>query len=148
VQGGKDGIVRLLNLDNLSTRGSPGYTGGEVGQSLQMGSATAHQAVTTAPVVWTNPADGSQWVFIGHSGGIIGLRLSTAPDGSPALTPMWQSFNPGASPLVANNVLYYAATHALRALDPATGTLLWQVLPRRAATLPAASNRPAAPAER
>ena len=31
VQGGKDSLLRLLNLDNLSGQGGPGHTGGEVG---------------------------------------------------------------------------------------------------------------------
>ena len=35
VQGGKDGLLRLLNLDNLSGQGGPGHTGGEVGTEIK-----------------------------------------------------------------------------------------------------------------
>src|SRR5262249_55561432 len=33
LQSGKDGVLRLLNLDNLSGQGGPGQTGGEVATS-------------------------------------------------------------------------------------------------------------------
>ena len=120
LQGGKDGVVRLLNLDNLSGHAGPGFVSGEVGQSL------TNQGVISAVVIWTNPADGSRWAFAVAFQGLLALKLTTAPDGSPALNAVWQSSTGGGSPLIANGVLYQAASNSLRALDPTTGALLWQ----------------------
>jgi hypothetical protein len=41
------------------------------------------------------------------------------------LQPQWQTDTGGTSPIVANNVLYYASSNALRAIDPTTGASLW-----------------------
>ncbi len=135
-QGGKDGIFRLLNLDNLSGQGGPGFTGGEIGNVLQFGSTASPSSIITAPATWTNPADGSHWVFVAHFTGVVGLQLGTDANGFPVLNPVWQNLNPGTSlntqvtstsPLVANGVLYYASSDkVLRAVNPTTGALLWQ----------------------
>jgi len=34
VQGGKDALLRLINLDNLSGQGAPGHTDGEISQPI------------------------------------------------------------------------------------------------------------------
>lgn len=120
VQSGKDAKVRLLNLDNLSGAGGPGHVSGEL-QKLDM--PQGGQVLTT-PAVWTNPVDGGVWVFIANGSGISGLQATVA-GGSPSLTPRWTVFNGGTSPIVANGVLYYAGPGGVRALDPATGSLLW-----------------------
>jgi hypothetical protein len=123
VQGGKDGLLRLLNLDNLSGQGGPGHTGGNVGAAvpvLQQGQ------VLTAIASWTNPADGSAWAFVANANGIAGLTLSIDGSGNPSLVVVWQSANGGTSPIVANGVLYYASSSSLRALNPVTGAILWQ----------------------
>jgi hypothetical protein len=121
VQGGKDGIVRLLNLDNLSNQGTgplPGRTAGELA-TVQL-----NGLVFTAPAAWVNPADGSTWVFVTTGGAISAFQL-TAAGSSVALTSKWTSTPGGSSPLVANNVLYLARGNSLQALSPASGTQLW-----------------------
>lgn len=122
VQGGKDGFLRLLNLDDLSGQGGPGRTGGEVfSLAVPMGGG-----VFTAPAVWTDPKDGVGWVFVANGSGIAGLQL--ALDGAtsqPRLNPAWQNSGGGTSPIVANGVLYYAGSGHLSALDPETGQGLW-----------------------
>ena len=45
--------------------------------------------------------------------------------GNPSLSTVWKSTSGGTSPIVANGVLYYAASGHLRGLSPATGTVLW-----------------------
>ncbi len=69
VQGGKDSLLRLLNLDNLSGQGQVGQTGGEV---FSMASPMGGQ-ILTQPAVWVNPADGSTWVFVSSGSGMAGL---------------------------------------------------------------------------
>jgi outer membrane protein assembly factor BamB len=78
----------------------------------------------TAPAVWIRPADGSTWVFVTNGSGSSGLKL-TVSGGVPALGVQWHNSLSGFSPLVANNVLYFAANNIIRALDPLTGSVLW-----------------------
>jgi outer membrane protein assembly factor BamB len=123
VQGGKDAKLRLLNLDNLSGHGGPGYTGGEIGIVIDVPQGGE---VLTAPAVWVNPADGNTWVFLANSNGISGLQLVVDGSGTPGLRLIWQTREGGTSPIVANGVLFYASSHDIRALNPTTGDLVWQ----------------------
>jgi outer membrane protein assembly factor BamB len=123
LQSGKDGLIRLLNLDNLSGAGAPGHTGGEVGTVI---SVPQGNGVLTAPAVWVRPSDSSTWAFVANGSGVSALELVFDANGNPSLTKVWQSSNAGTSPLIANGVLYVAVSGSLRALDPATGTQLWQ----------------------
>jgi outer membrane protein assembly factor BamB len=124
VQSGKDGQLRLLNLDNLSSQGGPGHTDGQIGSVIGVPQGTT--AVMPSIAVWVNPADSSTWAFVANGSGISGLRLAIDGSGNPSLTTVWSQTANGASPIVANNVLYYARSGAIRALDPTTGTQLWQ----------------------
>lgn len=120
VQGGKDSVLRLLNLDNLSGQGQPGKTGGEVFTiSLPVGGQ-----ILTQPAVWTNPADGGVWVFIANGSGLAALQLVLDGSGNPSLVSRWTG-GAGTSPIVANGVLYYARNNLISALNPVTGSLLW-----------------------
>ncbi len=121
-QSGKDGVLRLLNLDNLSNQGSgpqPGRTAGELA-TVQLS-----QGVFAAPAAWVNPADGSTWLFVTTSSSISGYQLG-ASGSSVALTQQWTLAQGGTSPLVANNVLYVARTNTIQALAAVSGTQLWQ----------------------
>jgi hypothetical protein len=120
-QGGKDALLRLLNLDNLSGQGGIGHTGGNVGAAINIGGA-----VLTTPAVWTNPSDGTVWTFVATASAVSGVRLSVDGSGNPSLVLAWQNAGAGTSPLVANNVLYVASTGNIRALAPTTGAVLWQ----------------------
>jgi len=120
VQGGKDAVLRLINLDNLSGRGATGFTGGEVfSMTLSFGGE-----ILTQPTVWTNPSDNSTWVFVADGSGIDGLQLSIDGSGNPSLVSRWTNSN-GTSPIIANGVLYYAHGGLIMARNPTTGTLLW-----------------------
>jgi hypothetical protein len=121
VQGGKDVKLRLLNLANLSGLNGPGHLGGEIGTiSVPQGGVVLSQ-----PAVWVNPSDGTTWVFVVNGPGASGLRLAFDAGGSPSLVVQWQNSRGGSSPLVANNVLYYAASGVLRAVDPTSGAVIW-----------------------
>ena len=121
VQGGKEGILRLLNLDNLSGQGGPGFTGGEVfSMTVPMTGETL-----TAPAVWVDPADGTTWCFYTNANGLAALRLAVDASGNPSLQTMWQTTPGGSSPIIANNILFVATSNLIRAMDPVTGNLLW-----------------------
>lgn len=120
-QSGKDGKLRLINLDNMSGQGGPGHTGGE----LQLINVPQGGEVLPSPAVWVNPADGSTWLFVANGSGIAGLQV-TVTGGTPALAPRWNHGAGGSSPIVANGVLYYAGTdNNLYALNPTSGSVLW-----------------------
>ncbi len=80
----------------------------------------------TQPAIWTNPADNSVWAFVTTSNDICGVKLGADASGNPTLTVAWQTSAGGNSPVVANDVLYYASSNAIRALSPTTGAVLWQ----------------------
>ena len=122
VQGGKDQLLRLINLANLSGQNGPGHTGGEVQAAF---SVPQGGNVLSQPAVWVNPADNSTWVFVTTGNGISGLRLAVDVSGNPSLAAQWSKPQGGASPVVANNVLYYSGGGAVRALNPTNGALLW-----------------------
>jgi outer membrane protein assembly factor BamB len=123
VQGGKDALLRLVDLANLSGQGGPGNTGGEIDPiPVPQGGEVLSQ-----PAVWVNPADGSTWVFVGNSSGLSGLRLAIDASGNPSLVKQWQIGTQGAqsSPLVANNILFFFGSAHLTAYDPTTAKQLW-----------------------
>jgi len=121
VQGGKDALLRLLDLTDLSGQGGPGHLGGE----LSTIPVPQGGLVLTAPAVWVNPADGSTWAFVSTDNGVSGLRLSVPPSGPPVLQPQWQRVGARSSPVVANGVLYVQGPGTVEAHDPTTGSLLW-----------------------
>jgi hypothetical protein len=121
LQSGKDAIIRLINLDNLSGQGGPGHTGGEVWS----GNVPQGGAVFSQPAAWVNPADGSTWTFITTGSGISGLKLAIDSTGNPSLQPVWIQQLSGTSPLVLKDVLFIASGSGITALDPLTGNTLW-----------------------
>jgi len=122
VQSGKDAKLRLVDLANLSGQGGPGHVGGEIGAIINVAQGGG---VLSQPAVWVNPADGAAWAFVTTSNGISAIKLSISGLGAPSIATQWNKAPGGGSPLVANGIVYYAASNSLRALDPLTGTQLW-----------------------
>src|SRR5262249_45299874 len=130
VQLGKDGIVRLLDLDNLSGHGGPGFVAGEL-QKVPLLSGAFGNFATPQPVIWTDAhGDGSVWVFASIQNVLSGLQLTLA-GGRPSLMVRWTigSMGESSSPIIANNVLYGVTTGrssaTIKAFAPTTGNLLW-----------------------
>lgn len=120
VQGGKDSVLRLINLDQLSGQNGVGHTGGEVfTMTLPSGGLIVSQ-----PAVWLNPVDLSTWVFIANAHGSTGLQLTISPGGDPSLAVKWTSTG-GTSPLVVNSMVFIARSGAIAAYKATTGALLW-----------------------
>ena len=122
VQSGKDGMIRLLDLDNLSGQGAPGHVGGE----LQIIAVPQGGEVLTAPAVWTDPASGIVWLFVANDSGISGIQVTVGAGGVPSLVPAWTHGSGGTSPVVANGMVFYVGVEGLEALSPRHGTVLFQ----------------------
>ncbi len=121
VQTGKDHVLRLIDLDNLSGQGGPGHLGGEVATiDVPQGSRVLPQ-----PAVWRNPKDNKIWVFVGNGGGISGLALQASGNAWDSASTWSKTDHPCSSPIVANGVVYCAGPNYVRALDPTTGSELW-----------------------
>jgi outer membrane protein assembly factor BamB len=121
VQSGKDGNLRLLDLDDLSGHARAGAVGGE----LQIVPLPQGGEVLTAPAVWTDPASGTPWIFVANDSGLSGIRVVAGGDGTPSLVPVWTDPNGGTSPVVAGRMVFYVGGAGLRALAARTGALLW-----------------------
>ena len=125
-------MLRLVNLDNLNGRGAPGFTGGEIGSIVPIPQGPAPQGteMQSEPSIWVNPSDQSVWVFVTNENGASGLKVTVDSNGIPTLDPIWHNscnctLPAGNSPFVANGVVYVANPHAIEALNPLTGTILW-----------------------
>jgi malectin (di-glucose binding ER protein)/putative pyrroloquinoline-quinone binding quinoprotein/PQQ enzyme-like repeat protein len=123
MQSGKDAVVRLINLDNMSGQGAPGKVAGEVASAA----LTTGGEVQNPCATWINPADSKTWMYISSpSNGVNAYQLAVDGGGNPSLTAVWhQSTANNGGVTVANNVLYYASNNNLHALNPTTGAQLW-----------------------
>ncbi|HEX6833324.1 MAG TPA: PQQ-binding-like beta-propeller repeat protein [Rudaea sp.] len=135
VQGGKEGCVRLFNLDDLNGHG-PGYADSTVAPELNPATACsqANDAVNgeirTQPAVWVNPADNVTWFFIATDNGLYSYRLIVGAGGGVSIAKGWTTGNGGTSPVIANGTLYYVSNHGsgtntVRAVNPLDGTTIW-----------------------
>ncbi len=119
LQTGKDHVLRLVDIENLSGQGGPRHVGGELSKTpVPQGGI-----VIARPAAWLAP-DGTTWVFVTTYLGASGLAV-VSRDGVPQLEPRWTNSLDGATPVVVNGVLYFARNHELVALNPQTGERLW-----------------------
>jgi outer membrane protein assembly factor BamB len=120
VQGGKDGLLRLINLDQMSGQSGVGNIGGEVfSMPIPMGGA-----ILTQPAVWQNPSDHATWIFVSNGNGLAALQVVINPSGNPSLISRWTGTG-GTSPLVANGIVYIARSNLVSALNATDGAVLW-----------------------
>jgi outer membrane protein assembly factor BamB len=96
LEGGKDGLYRLLSLAHLNGRDRrPGRLGGELQELRTPGGGV----VLTAPAVWTSA--GRTLVAVANDQGTAVYRLRNR-----RLESVWTSANAGTSPVVAGGLLY------------------------------------------
>jgi hypothetical protein len=137
MQSGKDEVVRLINLDDMSGAGGPRHTGGEL-QVIPPSSA-GNYGGHEQPAVWVNPADGATWaIFASYRTGLNAYKLGLSGQ-IPQLTSIWRgSGGVGlgtTSPVIANGVLYHVGTadgtsaNSLMVRNPVTGDVLWNSAP-------------------
>jgi hypothetical protein len=125
VQGGKAGVLDLLDLDRLdgTTSGPSSRLGGEVDRIQSPGG----DQVFTAPAVWSH--GGRTFVFVGDGAGPWAYVLAGSA-AHPRLSVAWRSGSGGTSPVIAGGLLYvYDPSGALDVYLPASG--------RRLVSLPA-----------
>lgn len=117
VQGGKQGVLDLLDLGRLD--GTTGPAGPRLGGQLQQLNDPGTTDLFTAPAVWTH--DGETYVFIADNDGTAAYVLNAAH----RLAVKWQDAVPGTSPILAGGILYiYDQSEGLLvARDPVTGRL-------------------------
>jgi PQQ-like domain len=92
-QGGKDGLIRLLNWGTMG--GATPHVGGEA----QVGSTPSSSALFSAPAVLRS-ATGT-WLFAADGGGTAAWRLANSQ-----LQQVWQNQNAGTSPVIADGLLF------------------------------------------
>jgi hypothetical protein len=111
VQGGKDGILRLLDLRRLD--GSTGGPGPRTGGQVQQINAPGPTDVFSQPAVWRD------LVFVTTGAGTAAYRY----DSRDRLTRAWQNTSPGTSPIISGGLLYvYDEVNGdLDVYNPATG---------------------------
>jgi uncharacterized repeat protein (TIGR01451 family) len=121
VQSGKDALLRLIDLDNMSGMNGPGHLSGE----LQRIAVPQGSEVLTTLAVWVNPTDRQTWCFVANGAGISGLQLLVDGAGNPSIVSRWTSNRGGTSPIVANGIVYYVSGGNVWARDPLTGNVLF-----------------------
>jgi outer membrane protein assembly factor BamB len=121
VQSGKDGVLRLLNLRDLSGQHGPRHLGGELDQvALPQGGV-----VLTQPVAWLEPVSRETWIYVVSDRGMAAFSID--PD-APKFVPEWTNtsllFN--STPVMLNGLLFMVGSNALSAVDARTGEVVWQ----------------------
>lgn len=120
VHAGKDMVIRLVDLKNLSGQGGPGHVGGEL-QRIDLPQRGYHFA---APAVYVDDLERT-WVYFANNRGISAFEL-TGDAKSPKLVERWQSDQAAnSSPVVVNGVVFTVRTGRITALDAFTGKELW-----------------------
>jgi hypothetical protein len=125
VQGGKAGVLDLLDLDRLD--GTTGGASGRLSGQLDEIKSPGGDQVFTAPAVWSH--DGRIFVFVGDGAGTSAYVL-TGGAAHPRLRVAWHNGTGATSPVIAGGLLYvYDPGGGLDIYLPASG--------RRLVSLPA-----------
>jgi outer membrane protein assembly factor BamB len=114
VQGGKDGILRLLNRANLNAA------------PLQSVTLPVQGEIVSAPAVYRT-ASGQTFVYVGMPSAVLAYQVTIQKNGVPELGLSWTATvaqGRGTSPIVRAGVVYVSATNQLVALDATTGAIL------------------------
>jgi hypothetical protein len=120
VQGGKAGVLDLLDLDRLD--GTTGGAGPRLGGQIQETPTPGGDQMFTAPAVWSH--NGRIWVFVGDGSGTWAYTLGGS-GASPQLSVAWRSGSAGTSPVIAGGLLYvYDPGGSLDIYEPTTGRKL------------------------
>jgi len=99
VQGGKQGLLDLLNLNRLD--GSRGPAGPRLGGELQSIAGPDKTGIYSQPAVWKSPS-GRVYVYVTDNSGTDAYWVTAAR----RLRVAWQSSQAGTSPLIAGRLLY------------------------------------------
>jgi hypothetical protein len=124
VQGGKDGLLRLLDVDDLNGHGGACACTTDALRTYH----PKRSGIFTTPAIWRHR--GASWAFVATYYGTLAYRLTKAEH--PKLHHEWRADVGGSSPVIAGGLLYVYDPfgHGVAVYRPASGKLL--------ATLPAA----------
>ena len=106
VQGGKDGMLRLLQLHRL-----PGRERHAPAASCRRCRRPGEPTSSREPAVWKG-----KWVFVATSAGTEALLFTGG-----RLHPVWSNTTGGTSPVVAGYLLYVAGAGAVHVYVPTSG---------------------------
>src|SRR5579871_137248 len=120
VQAGKEGLLRVINRQNLSGQGGPAHVGGEL-QTVELPDLCPTLA---QPVAWQD-SNGTVWLFVATLCHMDAFRVVTSAQGVTSLQKAWYLGIEATSPIMAGGVLFVANSNAVLALDPQTGKQLW-----------------------
>jgi hypothetical protein len=119
VQGGKAGVLDLLDIDRLN--GTAGVAGRRLGGQVSRTPAPGGAQVFTQPAVWST--GGRTYVFVADGSGTAAYQLVDAA--RPRLRQMWSRGSGGTSPVVAGGLLYvFDPGGSIDIRRPLTGTLV------------------------
>jgi putative pyrroloquinoline-quinone binding quinoprotein len=122
---GKDAEIRLIDLTNMSGTGLVGSVGGEL---QLMDVPQGGGGMSEQPATWID-GNGDTWLLVANRSGVSGLKLRFTNQSVPFLEMEWSHGGQAKSAIVANDVLYYAAScsggYCMNAADPTTGDVLW-----------------------
>jgi outer membrane protein assembly factor BamB len=121
VQGGKEGLLRLLNRQNLSGQGGPAHVGGAL-QTVRVPNGCPIEA---QPLAWEDPSTGTLWLFVPNFCGLDGYQVQTSSAGLTSLHIAWSAAAVTSSPVISGGVLFAATSKALLAFNPNSGHELW-----------------------
>lgn len=118
VQGGKSGVLNLLNLNRLD--GTTHAAGPRTGGSLQAIAAPGTTDVFSQPAVWRAPG-GRVYVYVTTGAGTAAYAVTAAR----RLREVWHDGQAGTSPVIAGGLLYVYDPDrgALDVLNPRSGRL-------------------------
>jgi outer membrane protein assembly factor BamB len=118
VQGGKEGLLYLLNLNRLD--GTTGHAGPRTGGALQTLDGPGKTDIYSQPAVWKSPS-GRVFVYVTTGAGTEAYRLTAAH----RLRVAWADTQAGTSPLIAGGLLYVYNEEqgVLNVFNPSTGHL-------------------------
>ena len=124
VQMGKDGLLHLLNLDDMSGTGTPGMIGGDL-QTLTIATTIPTNPIPQ-PATWIDAGDGSTWLYVPTvADGLAALEVEIGDGGLPSLAVRWTLHGTISTPVVANNIVFWSG----HALDPRTGNAIADGMP-------------------
>jgi outer membrane protein assembly factor BamB len=118
IQGGKDAILRLLNVGRLNGRNhTPGVRSGGALQQVHFAATSGHGIFTTPAVAQEN---GRVRLFVANRDYTVGFEVTGR---SPRLRYLWRRGIAGTSPVLAGGLLYVYdyKRGAINVYDPSTG---------------------------